>query len=72
MRRSPGQLGPGRKRRGQWHAQERRTTGSLRVLPPASSIGRLVAAMQLAAPQVKSTSPPRSTRLRPKRSDKPP
>src|SRR6185503_7881923 len=39
---------------------------------PASSIARLAAAMQLAAPQVNSTSPPRSTRLRPKRSDKPP
>ena len=32
----------------------------------------LVAAMQLAAPHVNSTSPPNSTRRRPKRSDKPP
>src|SRR5687768_5187811 len=39
---------------------------------PASSIGRLAAIMHAAAPQVNSTSPPRSTRLRPKRSDKPP
>src|SRR5690348_9773584 len=39
---------------------------------PASSIGRLAASMQAAAPQVKSTSPPRSTRLRPKRSERPP
>ena len=30
------------------------------------------ATMQAAAPQVNSTSPPRSTRLRPKRADKPP
>jgi hypothetical protein len=32
----------------------------------------LAATMQAAAPQVNSTSPPSSTRLRPKRSDKPP
>ena len=32
---------------------------------PASNIGRLAAAMQLAAPQVNNARPPRSTRLRP-------